>query len=269
MIRLVAIDLDGTLFDPDKRVTPGVRAALQRALDAGIRVAIITGRGRLGANAALDLIGLHLPSICSAGALVRTNGNEISARAFHQPEELNRVIAFARKQQVGLIAEGPEYDMWFGPDWISDNLDPLTAKLAWSSKRTYEPEREFDRPLFKVTIATPEEIQPLAWETVLRECPTLNKVISGARYIDLTGRDVHKGSALKILAEAFGLQAGEVAAIGDMPIDLPMLEYAGLPIVMGNAPETIRQAGRWVAPANDQDGVAWALDKIRTMNAEG
>lgn len=269
MIRLVAIDLDGTLFDPDKQVTPGVRAALDRALQAGLQLAIVTGRGRMGADAALELIGLHLPSICSAGALVRTNGREIAARAFHQPDELNKVIAFARQHQAGLIAEGPEYDMWFGPDWISENLDPLTATLAWRSQRTYEPERAFDRPLFKVTIATPEELQPQAWETVNRDCPSINKVISGARYIDLTGPGVHKGTALQILAEALGLPAAEVAAIGDMPIDLPMLEYAGLPIVMGNAAREIRIAGHWVAPANDEDGVAWALDEIRRVNAEG
>jgi hypothetical protein len=82
------------------------------------------------------------------------------------------------------------------------------------------------------------------------------------RYMDLTRHDVNKGSALGLLSGLYKISPKEVAAIGDQPIDLSMLQFAGLPVAMANAPEELKQASRWIAPSNDEDGVAWTLEKI-------
>lgn len=89
----------------------------------------------------------------------------------------------------------------------------------------------------------------------------------GHPYIDLTAEGVNKGTALQTLAGSLNLRPEEVAAIGDQAIDLTMLQVADLPIAMSNAVPELRQAAKWIAPSNDEDGVAWAIEEILKWNA--
>ena len=269
MIKLLAIDLDGTLYNSTRQVTPRVRAALASAKQNGLQPVIVTGRGRRGAENALKMLGMDFPYICSAGALLRSGlgGETLHAWTFHSHDELRHVISFTRQYGAGLISETPEgVPYWFGPDSMSEIMDPLTAQETTKSVRSYEPETDFDRPLLKVTITADPELLARAEKIVRAECPSLQQVYSGIQYIDLTAEGVNKGSALQTLTESLSLQPEEVAAIGDQPIDLTMLQYAGLPIAMANAVPELRQAARWIAPSNDEDGVAWAIEELLKLN---
>lgn len=269
MIRLAAIDLDGTLFDPGQQITRANSQAVRKAVESGIKIAIVTGRGRTGAERALDLLELDLPYVCSAGALAREGrgGPTLYAHAFHRPKEIAHLLAFARRSGMGLIADTPEaVSYWFGPDTMEDLMDPVSADDARKSLRSREPEKDFDRPLLKLTIVAEADVLLQAEQLVREKCPSIHQTYSGLKYIDLTGQGVHKGSALKALAEHWKLRPGEIAAIGDQAIDVYMLKYAGLPIAMGNAVDELKQAAKWIAPANDQDGVAWALEEIDKLN---
>jgi Cof subfamily protein (haloacid dehalogenase superfamily) len=264
MIKLFAIDLDGTLFNSHQQISEKNKQAIKLAREKGIQAAIVTGRGRAGADAALGMLGMDMPVICSAGSLIYSNPGTgiISARIFQINNELSLIVSFARKHKAGLIADSLNGSWWFGPNAIGENLDPLTAAYAIQSRRTFEPEKDFLQPMLKITIVAEPAILHLAEEDLCKECPSLHHVYAGMRYIDLTRHDVNKGSALKILADHFGIGAEETAAIGDQPIDRSMLEYAGLSIAMANAPEELKRIAIWVAPSNDEDGVAWAIEKI-------
>ena len=270
MIKLIAIDLDGTMYTTDRRITTRVRNSLSNAMENGIQPVIVTGRGRRGAEIALETLGMNLPYICSAGALLRSgiDGETIHSWTFHEHQELLHVIAFTRQHGTGLIAEPNEHvPYWFGPDSMSEIMDPLTAKEAKKSIRTSDPEKDFDLPLLKVTITAGPAQLAEAEKIVREECPSIHQVYSGIQYIDLTAEGVNKGSALQALAESRGLQSNEIAAIGDQLIDLQMLRYAGLPIAMANSVPGLKPAARWLAPSNDEDGVAWAIDEILKQNA--
>jgi Cof subfamily protein (haloacid dehalogenase superfamily) len=264
MIKFMAIDLDGTLFNSRQQISEKNQRAIKLAREKGIQTAIVTGRGRAGAEAALDMLGMEMPVICSAGSLIYSNhGTElISARNFQITDELSLIVSFARKHKAGLIADSSNGSWWFGPDAIGENLDPLTAVYALQSRRTFEPEKDFLQPMLKITIVAEPAILHLAEEDLCKDCPSLHHVYAGMRYIDLTRYDVNKGSALEILADHFSISADETAAIGDQPIDRSMLEYARLSIAMANAPEGLKRIAFWVAPSNDEDGVAWAIEKI-------
>lgn len=264
MIKLIAIDLDGTLFNSHQQITEKNQRAIKLARGNGIKTAIVTGRGRAGAEAALDMLGMEMPVICSAGSLIYSNhGTElISARTFQINDELSRIVSFSRKHRAGLIADSLDGSWWFGPNAIGENLDPLTAAYALQSRRTFEPEKDFLQPMLKITLVADPEILHLAEEELCKGCPSLHHVYAGMRYIDLTRYDVNKGSALAILAEHLNISADETAAIGDQPIDISMLEYAKLSIAMANAPEGLKRIAFWVAPSNDEDGVAWAIEKM-------
>jgi Cof subfamily protein (haloacid dehalogenase superfamily) len=269
MIKILAIDLDGTLYNSARQVSDRSRAALREALSAGLQPAIVTGRGRRGAEIALDTLQMDLPYICSAGALVRPglDGETIHAWSFHAHQELLHVIKFTRHHESGLIAEpreGPPY--WFGPDSMNAIMDPLTAREANKSIRTFMPEIDFDRPLLKVTITGSPEVMVAAEKLVRAECPSIHQVFSGIQYIDLTADGLNKGSALQALCEYYAVQPGQVAAIGDQDIDLHMLKVAGLPVAMQNGVPALKRIAHWIAPSNDDDGVAWTIDEILKLN---
>lgn len=266
MIKLIAIDLDGTLYNSNHQLTQPGREAVWRAKDAGLQPVIVTGRGRRGAENALNLLEMDLPYICSAGALLRSglDGETIHAWTFHKHDELIPLIDFTRQNGTGLIAESPDGTAyWFGPDAMSTVFDPLTLK---ESVRSFNPEKDFDRSLLKFTVAAETKLLAKAEEVIQAECPSLHYVYSGVQYIDLTVDGANKGSALHELAVWLNLKPAEIAAIGDQSIDMQMLEYAGLPIAMSNAVPSLKAVAKWIAPSNDENGVGWAIDEIIKQN---
>jgi len=263
-IRLIALDLDGTLFNSRQQISRINQEAVRKTLDSGIQTAIVTGRGRAGAEMALEMLGLDMPYICSAGSLIHSgrDGYTISARTFQVQAELPKIVNFTRRHNSGLIADTLNRNWWFGPDELGADLDPMTAAYAWKSQRTYNPEVDFQQPMLKITLVADHEVLQKAETELCGQCPSLNHVYAGMRYMDLTRHDVNKGSALRLLSGLYKISPKEVAAIGDQPIDLSMLQFAGLPVAMSNAPGELKQASRWIAPSNDEDGVAWTLEKI-------
>jgi Cof subfamily protein (haloacid dehalogenase superfamily) len=270
MIKLVAIDLDGTLFNPSQQITPVSKKAVHQLLEAGIQPVIVTGRGRSGAEAALEMLDLDIPYICSSGALIRAgqNGEIISARTLHKHDEIEAIIRFARRTNAALIADTLDGVVWFGPDTISDLLDPMTSAYTWQNVRTNNPELDFDHPLLKLTIVGGTDQLKMAQQELDANCPSIHYVYAGMSYMDLTERSVNKGSALEILAQKMDIFPEEIAAIGDQPIDQSMLHYAGLPVAMGNAPDSLKEIALWIAPTNEQDGVAWVVKKIISFQGQ-
>jgi Cof subfamily protein (haloacid dehalogenase superfamily) len=270
LIKLIAIDLDGTLYNTQHQLTTRGREAIYKAKDAGIQPVIVTGRGRRGAENALNNLGLELPYICAAGALVRpgSTGDAWHVWPFQAHAEISHVIRFCRANPThGLVAETLTGNpLWFGPDSMSEAMDPLTYREAFTSQRSFEPEKDLERPLLKLTIVAEPENLP-QYETIVREnCPSIHQTYAGRQYIDLTAEGVNKGTALATLAERFSLQPAEIAAIGDQGIDLKMLEFAGLPVAMSNAVPQLKEVAHWIAPSNDEDGVAWTIDAIIQQN---
>jgi len=263
MIRLLAIDLDGTLFNSQQQISPADRRAIDAARSAGITPLVVTGRGRRGVEMGLDRIGLDLPHICSAGALIRQHrsAQALSSRTFQRMDEFRYVLDFVREHDLGLVADAPGTHLWFGPDTLFENLDPLTAESALQA-RTLHPERDFDQPLLKATLVAPAPLLAIAEPLISARCPSLHHTVAGERYIDMTARGVDKGSGLAIYAEKMGYAREEIAAIGDQMIDIPMLKLAGFSAAMGNARAEVKAAADVIAPSNDEDGVAWFVEQI-------
>jgi hypothetical protein len=264
-IRLIAIDLDGTLLNSRQKVTPASRAALGSVTQAGITAILVTGRDSLGVEIVLDMLGMDLPYICCAGSLIRSgkNGGVISARTLHNPGDLNKVIAYVRRNNAGLVANFPDGRMcWFGPDGLMQELDPLTIESGRHSLRTFNPEQDFDRPILKISIVGSMDFLNAIASDVLSGIDSIHHVYAGLHYMDLTAQGVDKGSALELFANYANIPAAETAAIGDQPIDLPMFSFSGLSIAMGNSPEKVKKSADQSTSSNDEDGVARALMKI-------
>lgn len=280
-VRLVAIDMDGTLLSTlAHRLTDRTARALRSAQAAGITVAIATGRRH--AYSAPLLIGHNLdpgmPLITSNGAVTRTLGNDpidhchLDARVARGLCSLLRpfgsvVFTFDRIGKGEVVLEDLDRANGHIAQWVEANVDAIEVvqPLERAFERGEDPIQgmvtgglEKMRAAEKALLAS--DLHSVC-ESVRTEYPARDLSI-----VDLMPPGVTKGWALSRLAARLGIGQKETMAIGDNWNDLDMLEWAAQGIIMANAAQELRTMAKvrgWKqAPANDDDGVAVILEKL-------
>jgi Cof subfamily protein (haloacid dehalogenase superfamily) len=262
-IRLIATDLDGTLFNSQRVVSSTTLEVMRRVLQAGIQIMVTTGRPFFAVSKLVDSWGMDLPLICSGGALVAASktGPILAESSFHSRHEMDFLIDFTRQQDGLLVAEGRERSVWFSSDAFAHRRGKNLMEDIEHATRTLHPEVELDQPFLKLClIVAPEKIK-LAAEAVTH-LKSFDYAYAGYEDYDLTAKGVNKGKALKTYAEYTGIPREQIAAFGDQLNDIAMLNYAGLPIAMENAQQIVKDAAQWVMPTNDEDGVAQGMERI-------
>ncbi|MGA9059334.1 MAG: Cof-type HAD-IIB family hydrolase [Terriglobia bacterium] len=269
-IRLVAIDLDGTLLNSRREISEGNRRALLEAVEREVQVVIVTGRRFHSALPLVSQIPCPVTLITSNGALIANSSEEVLYRDFLPRDVAQQVLEFARKYRPYSVAifHTPGY----GQVTMQDNAvdeGPLGWYVQTSAhclRLVPDLEAALDRDPIQVMIGGhPAQIEPA--EMLLAESPIRSSIhltwttylTTNISILDVMNRGCSKGRALKIWAEQCGIQPGEVMAVGDNFNDLEMLQYAGLPVLMGNhCPELHRPDWTLTLP-NDEDGVAEAI----------
>lgn len=272
-IRLLAIDIDGTLLDPHFQISRRNLAALRAAHKAGIVIILATGRRHDYALPVVDELGIPAWLISSNGALVRSSSGETfyadrlpvaTARKLisHMDEfRPNAVLTFDRQGQDALILEQEHTLNRSISRWIEKNSahiryvarledslteDPIQAMYCGGVK----PMRQAQERLAQAPFL--EEISILRTQYDYRDLCIL----------DILNHGCTKGHALRRWAESHGILREQIMAIGDNYNDLEMLEYAGLPVIMGNASQDLKQNGWRVTASNAESGVAVALEEV-------
>ena len=279
-IRLVAIDMDGTLLPTYMQgISKRNAQALKDAQQAGIAVAIATGRRTAFTTPLLDGLNLRedTPLITSNGAVVRTLGGEaidrcrLEARVARGLCGLLRkfgamVFTFDRPGRGALVVEDLTTTYGQIARWVEANRDaiqevkPLEDALEDGDDPIQGMVAGGVRKMRKAEKALKASPWSGACECIRTEYPARDLSI-----LDLLPVGVSKGWALMRLAERLGVDRAEVMAIGDNWNDVDMLEYAGQGVMMGNAAGELRTMAKmrgWKqAPPNDEDGVAVVLEK--------
>jgi Cof subfamily protein (haloacid dehalogenase superfamily) len=256
-IDLIALDLDGTLLDLDDGISPANRQAIRAALEAGVRVVLVTGRGTDAPSRIVRELNLNLPAICAHGALTK---DFLSGRTLgHIPvpltcavpmieyAEQNRLNVAVYAEEIFHRLEGTRLYMedMRGPHWrevrsLRDVLQAAPTFLRFLGRESVDAMREAfsDLPLhFKYEV----------WGE-FEECA-------------VTSLEATKKNALERLCRDLDVAPEAVLAIGDSRNDVPMLRWAGVGVAMGNAQPDVRQAvGRVTAPCGE-DGVARAIER--------
>lgn len=274
-IRLLATDIDGTLLNPQFQISDGDLQALRRAHAAGIEVVLVTGRRHTFALPIARQLGFDLWLISSNGAVTRSLGGE----SFHrdlmpaatcrklcgamQEFRGNTVLTFDKEVKGAIVMErmdevGVSIRRWLEKNMefidlvvpIEDTLvaDPVQAMFCGTMER-------MNQALVALDAAGMEDSV-----TVLRtEYPERDLSM-----IDVLNAGCSKGHALERWAKHRGYRRDEVMALGDNHNDVEMLEFAGHPVIMGNACEELRSRGWRITRGNDACGVAaavqWALE---------
>jgi Cof subfamily protein (haloacid dehalogenase superfamily) len=263
MIRLAAFDLDQTLFGSDLVISPRVQRAVAQAQGRGVIVTIATGReARLTARFAREL-NLTAPLVCAQGALVYDYLTDRTLHDVRLPGELlPKVIEATARHGWNLHFEMPHG--LFLPK--HSNHPPILFDLIrlsqWSRLDDFL--RDLPEPPLKfiITLNTPDERERVMAEMRAEFDGLVNIVASHTYLIEGLPAGVDKGRGVAWLAEYFHIPQAEVMAVGDNDNDVPMIQWAGIGVAVGNASPAAQAAADWVAPPVEEDGAAAALEKF-------
>jgi Cof subfamily protein (haloacid dehalogenase superfamily) len=280
-VRLVAIDMDGTLLPTFTQAVSRRNAeALRAAQNAGITVAIATGRRTAYTEPLLETVGLRAdtPLITSNGAVTRTLGGEPLDRS-HLEARVARALCELLRPYGALVFT---FDRPGRGELVLEDMDQAHGRIAlWVEANRNA--IEIIKPLEKAMPDGDDPIQgmvagglskmrlaekALKASTWAESCERVRTEYPGRdlSILDLLPPGVSKGWALERLATRLGVDRKETMAIGDNWNDVDMLEWAGRAVLMGNAALELRARAKmrgWKqAPPNDEDGVAVVLEAI-------
>lgn len=260
-IRLVAIDLDGTLLRSNKRLSSANARAIAEVTNRGVHIILASARPPRSVRDVYHRLALDTLQVNYNGALVHDMPR--GKHVFHQPMSIalaKRIVKFARKMDPDVVISVEVLDKWY-TDHVDDTLPTETS-------RRFEP--DFVGPLnafltVPVTklmlLAPPDKLRPIHEAVRKKFANDVAILISDAYLIQLVHKQVDKASALKLVAERYNVPQHQVMAIGDAPNDLGMIRWAGLGVAMESGWDRLKQAANIIAPCNDDDGVACVLKK--------
>jgi Cof subfamily protein (haloacid dehalogenase superfamily) len=272
-IRLLATDIDGTLLNPQFQISEGDLAALRRAHDAGVEIVLVTGRRHSFALPIAKLLGFDLWLISSNGAVTRS----LSGETFHRdlmPTQTclqlcramqefrgNTVLTFDKEVKGAIVLERLDEIGASIRRWIEKNMEFIEFVVPIEASLSTDPVQcMFCGTMARMNVAL-RALESAGLEdkvTVLRtEYPARDLSM-----IDVLNAGCSKGHALERWATYRGYHRDEVMAVGDNHNDVEMLEFAGHPVIMGNACEELRARGWRVTLGNEACGVAAALEEV-------
>jgi Cof subfamily protein (haloacid dehalogenase superfamily) len=281
VIRLLAVDIDGTLLDSQGRLPDAHRAALADAAAAGVEVALATGRSFHFTMPVVDLLGLPLTLIVNNGALVKYSTGGTAMRHLLPRDVARRILAetYAYEDSVAVVFDR------------ADERQVVFERMDWSHPNRagyYEKNKAFiaaaPAPLAEVLIEDPIQVMfnggvaPMrALAQTLRASDRANEyTVAITEYakrdfslVDVNGAGCSKGATLARWANTRGFTSADVMAVGDNLNDVEMLDFAGTAVVMGNATDAIKSRGYLLTGTNDEEGLASAVRRYALTRRTG
>ena len=259
-VRLVAIDLDGTLLNDARRVSERTAGALKCLAGSGVRVVIASARPPRSVRHVYAELGLDTWQINYNGALV---WDEPGRRAVHhrpmEPAVVLDLVGLARRMHPEVLVSCEILDRWC-TDRFDETYTTETGRLFRPD--VVAPVGQFcGEPVTKLMLlAAPGVLDRL--EPAVRAARTDVGVIrSDPDLIQVMNASASKGVALRLVCDHYGVPPGQAMAIGDAVNDVPMLEAAGVAIAMDNAHPDVKRVADWTAPSNNDHGVHAALER--------
>lgn len=258
--RLLAFDVDGTLIRSDGVVSERVVAAIDAARDAGLVLALSTGRPWPQArDVAAAAGGMHY-GVCLNGAVVVDVDNEhpLAVRAM-TIEQARVTAALARELLPGVSLAA---DMADGRHFWELDFHPMMS-IDMTATRVIDAVAEIDGPVLTWLVGVPDHDPLRIIEVMHHHMPPGTEVRpSGLDMAEIAAFGVSKASGLQIVADRHHISRDEVMAFGDGLNDIEMLRWAGHSVAMANGHEIVRDLAKHIAPTNDEDGVAVVIEAL-------
>jgi Cof subfamily protein (haloacid dehalogenase superfamily) len=272
-VRLIALDIDGTLLDSRWKLPEANRAAIAEATRRGIEVALVTGRRYDFAMPIAREIDAPLTMIVSNGALIRTNTGETRLRHLLPLETAAHLLEITKpwREATAVVFDRPRENQVIVESL--DSQDPTRAAYYARNKEFLGQANPLESCLIEdpIQVLLSGRVQPMREaEALLRaHMRAKNFGLASTMYesrdfamIDIIHPTCSKGSSLAEWATLRGLAREEVMAVGDNHNDLEMLNFAGVAVVMGNCVPELKNRGWHETASNDQCGVAAAIEQF-------
>ena len=276
-IRLLAVDIDGTLLNHEFTVSPQDAAAMRQAHTMGVEIVVATGRRHQFALHVVEQLGVDLCMISSNGAVTRS----LAGERFHRnlmPKEVclalcrvmdefrgHLVVTFDKEAKGALVLEHLDEIGTSIRRWLEKNLEYIDFIAPIENALTEDP----IQAMFCGTVARMQQVQHTLSASGLQDRVTVLRTEYPERdlsMVDILNYGCTKGQALERWATHRGIPREQIMAIGDNYNDIAMLEYAGVPVIMGNASDDLRNRGWMETRSNSENGVAAALGEVLFRN---
>ncbi|WP_125767832.1 Cof-type HAD-IIB family hydrolase [Lapidilactobacillus wuchangensis] len=274
MIKAIALDIDGTLTNDHKEISPRTKAALMAAQAQGVRLILATGRPAKGTEKYVRELAMDQHH----GLVVAFNGSQVIDC---QTQQIVYNRAMTVIQSKAILDHAKKFDVIpmvaLGDYLYVNDVYHNRLHLATGDRNIIEYEARNDRlqlceqpdlaafvsePINKILLAGQPDYLRANWHSLAAPfAHDLNAMFTADFYFEFTNLGVDKGTALAHLLPKLGLTADELIAFGDDENDLAMLNYAGIGVAMANAKEKIRLAADEVTLTNNDDGIMASLAK--------
>jgi len=267
-IKLIAVDLDGTLLNSKHELSERNAKAIKKAIEQGVQVVLATGKTRYAAEKLLDELGITSPGVFSQGLIIYNGDGTVRTATVMDKTIIRRIITFAEDRGFGVLA-------YSGNRILTRRADEVADKIAEYG----EPEAESVGSLVnhldtteinKVILYGQEsKIAALRWQ--------LSKQLDGQVHLtranvqgilEVLPANTSKGKAVMRVMKDLNIPPENTMAIGDGENDIEMLEAVGTKVAMGNAIQKLKDVADQVVGSNDADGVAQAIEMFVTGKIE-
>lgn len=271
MYKLVAIDIDGTLINDKKELTNEVKEALNQSVKKGVMIVLCSGRS----PSTLDVIGsqfdFDMPFACYHGAtIIKGKSKEVLYEKGLNPLDALKIAKECDKRGLGVNLWTFDGALWIMRHNSFTDLYMIDAHYKGEQKIISDELLDYPFGIGKILAnGKEEEVTKILYE----EAPIFTKGMavdfytSLPMFLEFVHNEAKKGDAIKNLATLNNIKQEEVIAMGDGLNDLSMIEYAGLGVAMENANEKVKKAAQVIAPSNNDNGVAYILNKY-VLNKE-
>lgn len=275
MIKLIAFDLDGTVFDDHKKIHPAAKEILERAAGMGIEIVPATGRPYKGLCGEVEkLQGIRYVLTTNGGGIYERETGKCIYQNCMKLDGLLRLLT--RLEELDVMADAfvqgdsymtkkkvPLIDGIDGPEEIKDYI--RTSRTVVEDQAAALRERGDDVEKLTINFAVDNQGRRIDYEKawkILEDFPEFHPVSGGMQNIEVTAGGVTKASALLWLGEYLKIKSEEMIAFGDSGNDVDMLRAAGTGVAMGNAEKEAKAAADYITTANTEGGIVHALKKF-------
>ncbi len=262
-IKMLVLDIDGTIFKKDYTATEGVKSTLKNLVKAGIKVVLCTGRMYAATKAIAQELGLCTPVICYQGGLVKN---------FYENEdtlwEKNMNPVIAREVINDLKQRNIFFNFYINDVLMVEHDSYLVQQYVDARNIEYKIVGSCDNMdltgLNKILAIDDDTklIENLQKELSEKYKDKLYVIRSTPRFCEFSSTEATKGNAVRFLADRWGIKKEEIMACGDQDNDIEMLLAAGVKVAMGNATEDLKKIADYITETVDNDGVPAAVSKF-------
>lgn len=260
--KLVAVDMDGTLLTPKLEISKKTVKTINKVIEKGVIFTLSTGRMYLAAIPFANMLNLDVPIITCNGALTKcSKTGKVYEEKIIDKEHSSEIIKYCEKFGLS-VSIYMEDDIYIKRN--SENID-IHLQLDHAKPQIVEDfDHLLDGSIIKIMFNSSDKYDLELHTRKLYELykEKLNFYFSLPHFVEIVHKKANKRNALENIAIKFNIKREEIIAIGDNFNDMDMIEYAGLGVAMGNAPDYLKEAADFVTHSNDEDGVRHVLERF-------